>query len=39
MILSRSPLRITIAGGSTDFPEYSDKYGGEVLSLAINKYV
>tara|TARA_B100000963_G_scaffold358606_2_gene383653 strand:+ start:198 stop:1175 length:978 start_codon:yes stop_codon:yes gene_type:complete len=39
MILARSPLRITIAGGSTDFPEYSDKYGGEVLSLAINKYV
>lgn len=39
MILSRSPLRITIAGGSTDFPAYSDKFGGEVLSLAINKYV
>ena len=39
MIISRAPLRITLAGGGTDLPSFSDHFGGKVLSAAINKYV
>ena len=39
MIISRAPLRITLAGGGTDLPSFSDNFGGKVLSAAINKYV
>ena len=37
MIISRSPLRISLGGGGTDLPSYFKKGGME--SLAINKYV
>ena len=37
-ILVRSPLRISLSGGGTDFPEYFTKYGSLVISFAINKY-
>ena len=36
---SSAPLRIPIAGGGTDLPEYYSKHGGFWLSLAINKSV
>ncbi len=39
MIISRSPLRITLAGGGTDLPSFANNFGGKVLSAAINKYV
>ena len=39
MIVSRAPLRIPLGGGGTDLPSYYSKYGGFVLSAAINKYV
>lgn len=39
MIISRSPLRISLGGGGTDLPSYSNKYGGYVLSAAIDKYI
>jgi len=39
MILSRAPLRIPLGGGGTDLPSYYSKYGGFVLSAAIDKYV
>src|SRR5712691_495947 len=39
MILARAPLRITLGGGGTDLPSYYSKYGGFVLSAAIDKYV
>lgn len=39
MIITRAPLRISLLGGNTDFPEYYEKYGGLVLTTAINKYV
>jgi len=39
MIISRTPLRITLAGGGTDLPEFYSKFGGSVTSMAINKYV
>jgi len=39
MILARAPLRIPLGGGGTDLPSYYSKYGGFILSAAINKYV
>lgn len=39
MILSRAPMRITLGGGGTDLPSYYSKYGGFILSAAIDKYV
>ena len=39
MIISRTPLRITLGGGGTDLPSYYERFGGLVLSAAINKYV
>jgi D-glycero-alpha-D-manno-heptose-7-phosphate kinase len=39
MIITRTPLRISIGGGGTDLPSYYKKYGGYVISGAINKYI
>jgi D-glycero-alpha-D-manno-heptose-7-phosphate kinase len=39
MIISRSPLRISLGGGGTDLPSYYREHGGFVISAAINKYV
>jgi D-glycero-alpha-D-manno-heptose-7-phosphate kinase len=39
MIISRTPLRISIGGGGTDLPSYYRHEGGFVLSAAINKYI
>ena len=39
MIVSRTPLRLPLGGGGTDLPSYYGKYGGSLLSVAINKYV
>ncbi|WP_440634196.1 GHMP family kinase ATP-binding protein [Candidatus Pelagibacter sp. HIMB1746] len=39
MFLSRSPLRISLAGGGTDLPSYYNLKGGLVISAAINKYI
>lgn len=39
MIMTRTPLRISLGGGGTDLPSYSRQFGGFVLSAAINKYV
>ena len=38
MLIARSPVRISFAGGGTDLPAYFERYGGAVLSTAINKY-
>ncbi len=38
MIVTRAPLRISIAGGGTDLPFYSSKFSGSLVSAAINKY-
>jgi D-glycero-alpha-D-manno-heptose-7-phosphate kinase len=39
MIITRSPLRITLGGGGTDLPSYYRHYGGFVIAAAIDKYV
>ncbi|HEY5504632.1 MAG TPA: hypothetical protein VIK28_05690 [Sedimentisphaerales bacterium] len=39
MIITRSPLRITLGGGGTDLPSYYREHGGFVISAAIDKYV
>ncbi len=33
-----SPLRISFSGGGTDMPEYYEKFGGNVVSTAINLF-
>jgi D-glycero-alpha-D-manno-heptose-7-phosphate kinase len=38
MLIVRSPVRISFAGGGTDLPGYYERYGGTVLSTTINKY-
>jgi D-glycero-alpha-D-manno-heptose-7-phosphate kinase len=38
MIISRSPLRISLAGGGTDFPEFYQNSGANWISAAINKH-
>lgn len=39
MIIVRTPLRVSLFGGGTDFPEYFEKNGGAVIGSAINKYI
>lgn len=39
MIISRTPLRISFAGGGSDLPSYYLKHGGAVLSTTIDKYI
>ena len=39
MILARAPMRIVLGGGGTDLPSYYSRYGGFVLSAAIDKYL
>jgi D-glycero-alpha-D-manno-heptose-7-phosphate kinase len=39
MIISRSPLRISLGGGGTDLPSYYREHGGFVIAAAIDKYV
>lgn len=39
MIISRTPLRISFAGGGTDFWAYYRREQGTVISTAIDKYI
>ncbi len=39
MLISRSPLRVTLGGGGTDLPSYYKKKNGFLISAAIDKYV
>src|SRR3989338_937164 len=38
MIVARAPLRIPLGGGGTDLQFYSSRFGGFVLSVAIDNY-
>lgn len=39
MITTRTPLRISLAGGGTDMPSFYETHPGAVVSAAIDKYV
>ena len=39
MIITRSPLRISLGGGGTDLPSYYHQHGGFLIAAAIDKYV
>ncbi|PYK27756.1 MAG: galactokinase [Verrucomicrobia bacterium] len=39
MIITRSPLRISLGGGGTDLPSFYRKHGGFLIAAAIDKYV
>jgi D-glycero-alpha-D-manno-heptose-7-phosphate kinase len=39
VIITRSPLRISIGGGGTDLPSYYQDYSGFLIAAAIDRYV
>ena len=39
MLITRSPLRISLGGGGTDLPSYYEDHGGFLIAAAIDKYV
>jgi D-glycero-alpha-D-manno-heptose-7-phosphate kinase len=39
MIITRSPLRVSLIGGGSDVESHFSVHGGSVVSFAINKYV
>ncbi|MBU2575473.1 galactokinase [Patescibacteria group bacterium] len=39
IILSRTPFRIPLGGGSTDMPSYYEKYGGFIFAVSIDMYM
>src|SRR5579875_2375286 len=39
MIITRSPLRLSLGGGGTDLPSYYEKHTGFLIAAAIDKYV
>jgi len=39
VIITRTPLRISFAGGGSDFPAFSRHEAGAVVSTAIDKYI
>ena len=38
MILCRAPLRVSLFGGGSDYPEIYKAQGGAVINLSINFY-
>ena len=39
MIISQTPLRISLVGGGTDMANFYRHYGGAVISTTIDKYI
>ena len=39
LVITRTPLRVSFAGGGTDLPDFYQNHYGAVLSTAINKYL
>src|SRR6185437_7575472 len=39
MIITRSPLRISLGGGGTDLPSYYKKHSGFLIAAAIDRFV
>lgn len=38
MIVTRTPFRVSLFGGGTDYPSWYHEHGGAVIGMAINKY-
>lgn len=38
MIITRTPYRISLFGGGTDYPKWFQEHGGAVFGMAIDKY-
>ncbi len=39
MIVSKTPLRVSFAGGGSDLPDFYERHGGAVVSTAIDKWI
>lgn len=39
MVITQTPLRVSLGGGGTDFPSFYRKYTGAVISTTIDKYI
>ena len=39
MIVTRTPYRVSLAGGGTDFPEYFGRHGTLVINAAVGKHL
>lgn len=39
MIITKTPLRLSIGGGGTDLPFFYPKFGGELITAAVDKYI
>jgi D-glycero-alpha-D-manno-heptose-7-phosphate kinase len=39
LIITKTPYRISLFGGGTDYPEWYSKNGGEIISTTIDKYI
>ena len=39
LVISQTPYRISLGGGGTDLPFYSNEKGGRLITAAINQYV
>ncbi len=39
LVMTRTPLRVSFAGGGTDLPRFYEQEPGAVLSTAINQYI
>ncbi len=38
MIISRTPFRVSLFGGGSDYPQWYTRHAGAVLGFSINKY-
>lgn len=39
MIIIRSPFRLPLGGGGTDLPSYYQRFGGQLITASINRYM
>jgi len=39
LVISQTPYRISLGGGGTDLPFYSNERGGRLITAAINQYI
>ena len=38
MVITKTPYRVSLFGGGTDFPQWYKDHPGKVVSFSINKY-